>query len=286
MKFLEGWLIYRKKDAERNKHYITFYEAACHKRGVQITLLYFEDFSYGTASDLYLSYGGKPITQQPAFVIMRADVPDFSAHLEKMGYRVFNNARLSSIANDKFKTLQLAGKLGISVPDTRLATVETAREEAAILGYPLVMKPRDGHGGEGVLWVENEESLQRLLKDYNHASFLLQKPVSALGRDLRIYVVGGEIVAAMLRSREDDFRSNYCLGGNASRYELTKAETDIVHRLTETLDIGFAGIDLMFHEGRPVLNEMEDVVGARMLYHLTELDVVDMYIEHIVNRIQ
>ena len=283
---MEGWLIYRKKDAERNKHYIAFYEAACRKRGIQIVLRYFEDFSYGTALDLYLSYRGKEITQKPDFIIMRADVPDFSEYLETMGYSVFNNARFSAIANDKFKTLQLATKLGIKVPITRLATLESAAEEAAFLGYPLVMKPRDGHGGAGVLWVENEESLQRLLKDYNHASFLLQKPVSALGRDLRIYVVGGEVVAAMLRSREDDFRSNYCLGGSASRYELTKAEMDIVHRLTETLDIGFAGIDLMFDEGRPVLNEMEDVVGARMLYHLTELDVVDMYIEHIVNRIQ
>lgn len=282
---MEGWLIYRRRDAERNKHYITFYEEACRRRGINILLRYFEDFSYGTGrTGLFLAYAAGAVTAVPDFVVMRADVPVFSEHLELMGCRVFNNARLSAVANDKLKTLQLAASLQIPVPETRSATHENAMREGAPLGYPLVIKPRDGHGGQDVLWVRDELALQKLLPDYRHTDFLLQRPVSALGRDLRVYIIGGRPVAAMLRSQNKDFRSNYCLGGSARAYALTEAELAIIDKITAALEIDFAGIDFMFHNGRPVLNEIEDVVGARMLYQLTDIDVVDLYVAHIVKK--
>ena len=282
---MEGWLVYRKSEAERNKHYITFYEEACRKRDVTITLKYYEDFSYGAAPEgSALFYQGETVTK-PDFVIMRAEVPEFSEHLDFMGYRLFNNARVSAIANDKFKTLQLAARLNIPVPVTRLAHKENALTEAAALGYPLVIKPRDGHGGHDVLWVEDEKKLKEILQDYDHKTFLLQQPVSDLGRDLRVYIIGGKPVAAMLRSRDDDFRSNYCLGGSAQKFELTDRELTMIKKITSVLEIDYAGIDFMFHEGKSILNEMEDVVGARMLYHLTDIDVVDVYIDHILSKL-
>lgn len=280
---MTGWLIYRKSDARRNHHAIEYYRSACKRREVQICLRYFENFSWGTAEEsLYLAYNGQPETVPPDFVIMRADVPVFSAHLEGLGYRVFNNARLSTVANDKLQTLQLAATLGIPTPVTRLGTKTDALLLGAELGYPLVIKPRDGHGGQDVMWVQDVDALQALLPQYQHETFLLQRPVSALGRDLRVYVVGGRVVAAMLRSCDNDFRSNYCLGGHARRYELSAAETQIVSRLTTAVSMDFVGIDFLFHDGQPILGEIEDVVGARMLYHLTDIDVVDQYVAHIL----
>lgn len=282
---MEAWLIYRKSDAERNKHYIMFYEETCRKYGISITLKYYENFSYGTASESSsLTYEGETLAK-PDFVVMRADEPTFSEHLELMGYRVFNNARVSAIANDKFKTLQLATKLNIPVPITRLSRKENAVTEATALGYPLVIKPRDGHGGQGVLWVDNEEKLLEILENYDYKTFLLQQPVSDLGRDLRVYIIGGKPVAAMLRCQDNDFRSNYCLGGSAQKYELTGRELGMIKKITSVLDIDYAGIDFMFQDGKAILNEMEDVVGARMLYHLTDIDVVDLYIKHIIGKL-
>ncbi len=279
---MEGYLIYRRNDAERNKYYIPFYEKACAKHGATITLKYFEDFSFSTAQESFsLLYQGASLTK-PDFLIMRADEPAFSERLEQMGYRVFNNARVSAIANDKFKTLQLASTLNIPTPITRLANKENALQGSLILGYPLVIKPCDGHGGQDVLWVDSQETLQKILSNYQHETFLLQKPVSDLGKDLRVYILGGKPIAAMLRCRENDFRSNYCLGGSAQKYELTDRELRMIKKITDALDIDYAGIDFMFHEGKAVLNEMEDVVGARMLYHLTDIDVVDLYVKHIV----
>ena len=59
----------------------------------------------------------------------------------------------------------------------------------------------------------------------------------------------------------------------------------IYDKVISLFDIGFVGIDFMFSDGKMILNEIEDVVGARMLYHLTDLDVVDIYVEHILKTI-
>ena len=281
MKEWTGWLIYRKKDAERNQHYIPFYEQAAKKRGATISLRFLESLSF---CDGKLFYENEP-ANLPDFVVMRADVPDLSSALEKQGCPVFNCADFSRVANDKWLTFCRAKEAGIPVPETELATGENAGAIAEKLGYPLVIKPRDGHGGQDVFWVDSEKALQEILKAYAHNSFLLQEPVSDLGKDLRVYAVGGRIVAAMLRSREDDFRSNYCLGGNASCYVLAGEELALVEKVVKTFPSDFAGYDFIFHQGKMVLNEMEDVVGARMLYHLTELDVVDLYVEHILKAI-
>ncbi|MBR5236808.1 MAG: ATP-grasp domain-containing protein [Clostridia bacterium] len=273
------WLIYTREEAERNHHAISFYQQACDKRNIQMFLCYYENFVWGTAnSRSFLSYENKEIKKLPDFVIMRATEPFFSTHLETMGCRVFNSARVSEIANDKLKTLQFTASLGVPTPKTRLATHKTAEAIGTELGFPLVMKPRDGHGGQDVLWIESLSDLSAKLMGYDHENFLLQKPVADLGRDLRVYVVGGEVVCAMLRMRDDDFRSNYCLGGRAEQKTLTREEMHIVRIITDHLPLDFAGIDLLYSNGQPMLGEIEDVVGARMLYHLTDLDVIDQYV--------
>ncbi len=280
-----GWLIYRKQDAERNRHNVTFYEDAAKRQGASIQLYYFENFSYGTSENgLTLFYEGKPI-EKPDFVVMRADEPLFSYQLELMGYRVFNNSQVSLVANDKARTLQVVAGAGVPTPVSRVANHGSAAGIGAELGYPLVIKPRDGHGGIDVLWIKNEASLSETLQNYNHDTFLMQQPVKDLGRDLRVYVVGRQIVAAMLRARDDDFRSNYCLGGSATRYELSCEEEALVNKVIDLFDFGFVGIDFMFSDGQMIFNEIEDVVGARMLYHLTDLDVVDIYVAHILKTI-
>jgi len=284
---MEGFLIYRKEDAARNSHYITMYEEKGKKMGVRVLLRYFEHFSFGAKKGRStLFYQGEPIEQKPDFLIVRADVPLFSKRLESLGFLVFNNAYLSQIANDKEKTLCLAKAHNIPVPETCFATKKTAIELARKLSFPLVIKPLDGHGGADVFMLQNEAELAALIPGYEHARFLLQRPVSELGKDLRVYVVGNRIIAGMLRSRADDFRSNYCLGGTASRYDFSAEELALVNRAISLFDVDYAGFDFMFDQGQMVLNEIEDVVGARMLYHETDIDIVALYLEHIMNKVQ
>ena len=92
------------------------------------------------------------------------------------------------------------------------------------------------------------------------------------------------MVAAVLRE-SDDFRSNYSLGGKATATELTEKEKEIVDKITKIINIDYAGIDLIYHNGEPVFNEIEDPVGARMLYENTDIDIVEIFVKYIVDNL-
>ena len=87
----------------------------------------------------------------------------------------------------------------------------------------------------------------------------------------------------MLRVSEKDFRSNFCLGGKAMEYELSPWEKNEVQKVIDQFNISYAGLDFIFDNGKIIFNEMEDVVGARMLYTYTDIDIVDEYLNFIIN---
>ena len=158
-------------------------------------------------------------------------------------------------------------KNGIEILPTRYSTP------------PFVKKPRDSHGGNGVVMCRNES-------DYDE-NFVCQKPATDLGRDVRVWVLGGKIVASILRVSDTDFRSNYCLGGRAEIYDLSKAETQKVQKIIDLvtpLGAHYYGADFLFDNGRMIFNELEDTVGARMIYDKTDIDIIDMYIKYIKSK--
>lgn len=112
-------------------------------------------------------------------------------------------------------------------------------------------------------------------------NYIIQQASNEPGRDLRVYLVGNKITAAVLRTSDTDFRSNYCLGGTARLYTLSQKERELVQRAVSGLEIGMAGIDFIFHNGEPVFNEIEDTAGARALYALSDYDIVNDYIQYI-----
>ena len=150
---------------------------------------------------------------------------------------------------------------------------------------PCVAKPVDGHGGQGVFLCRDAAEYAAAAESLAGRECVLQRPVSDLGRDLRVYMLGCEPVAACLRISDTDFRSNFCLGGRAELHTLTAEERDYVLRIAAEFDFGLAGIDFIYDGGRPVFNEIEDVVGARMLYALTDIDIADRYLAFILEKI-
>ena len=102
-------------------------------------------------------------------------------------------------------------------------------------------------------------------------------------QDLRVWLLGGEIYGACLRRSDTDFRSNYCLGGSAAVYPLSPAERAQVSDIAALVQADYYAIDFVRHQGRWVFNELEDTVGARMLYDLTSLDPLADYCRYIQN---
>lgn len=255
------WLIYDKFEAERNKRYIDFYFEKCKEKGIEIYLKIVED--------------GIELENLPDVAIVRTMNPALSEQLEKMGVRVCNSSFISRIANDKWNTYEYLSEKGIPMPKTYLAD-----EFFSPPFYPMVLKPAAGKGGRDVQIVNNYGEFAEYRSRVKEKA-IAQEVVSDKGKDLRVYVVGNKIIKAMLRQSDKDFRSNFCLGGQASVYELSPWETEQVKRVMDCFDISYAGLDFIFHNGKIIFNEMEDVVGARMLYTHTDVDIVEKYINFL-----
>lgn len=165
------------------------------------------------------------------------------------------------------------------------------RQKAADFGYPFVLKPAEGHGGQHVSLVTDEAqllaSLQSIIVDYRkhpYRKLLLQRLADVRGRDLRVYFINGEIVTGMLRTAKNagDLCANFSLGGNAEMHTLNREERFIACELAEALPGDYMGVDFVFDKnGAPVFNEFEDVVGARMIYANTDIDMIRLFARHI-----
>lgn len=207
------------------------------------------------------------------FAVMRVYDERLSRALEGRDVRVFNSALVASICNDKWKTFGFYS--GNGVP---LAPTQTAEE--CDLGYPRIVKARHGHGGSEVFFARDESEFDRIVRTCRD-KMIVQPPVGIRGRDLRVYVIGGTPIVAMLRSSDEDFRSNFSLGGRAERHELTEEELSLVSKVYSLLRADFIGIDFIPSENGLILNEIEDVVGCRMVYAYTNIDIIKLFAEHI-----
>lgn len=274
------WLLYDGRDVERNRAYIEMYFKACEKRRIHLQLMVEEELEIQAANGKYRFWKNGEELELPSAVINRTRSFRLAKRLELMGCRVFNNSQLTMLGNDKEMALDYVGRLGGA---TMLSVTGNGIEQT---GYPCVMKTIDGHGGTEVFWIDGRAEYEQRRKQLAGKTFFLQKAATDLGKDLRVYVIGNEIIAAMLRTSRKDFRSNFCLGGNTERYCLSVEERATVQKIVDSLDIDFCGIDFIFDCGKLIFNEIEDVVGARMLYSHTDIDVVELYVEHILRKIQ
>jgi glutathione synthase/RimK-type ligase-like ATP-grasp enzyme len=115
------------------------------------------------------------------------------------------------------------------------------------------------------------------------SDFVLQPLTGNKHQDLRVYVLGTEIIAAVLRTAKEGFKSNFSLGGEVRLYELSEEEIGVVNRIIREFDFGLVGIDFIVgDQGELIFNEIEDVVGSRMLYQCSEINIVRSYLEFIL----
>ena len=154
------------------------------------------------------------------------------------------------------------------------------------LAYPFVVKSVDGHGGEQVFLATDNESFAQAKEKLKGKTYIKQQLSSDTGRDLRVYSIKGKILAGALRTSDTDFRSNFSLGGKATQVKVPKACKKIVKKLYKELRFDFVGIDFIFNQNKPILNEIEDPVGCRMLYSFGGIDVIKEYLKHISRNIK
>ena len=226
---------------------------------------------------------GNALCNPPDFVISRQRNPLLSARLESLGIPVFNNAKVCELCNDKRKTHAFLEGLPLMETEYPVPGIAYIPKR-----YPVVIKPAFGHGGDRVALANDRAEVENALAAILPQPALAQEVASEAGKDLRVYVLFGGIVAAVLRTARSGIVSNFKRGGNVELHTVTKeerslAEAVIARFAAHGAPLCFAGIDLMYHHGAPVVNEVEDVVGSRMLYQVSDMDIITMYVERVAH---
>lgn len=283
-----GWILYGRKEAEYNKHYITMYQEEGKKFDITFEVIIVEELEFGVRNNTwYLEYQGENV-KLPTFAISRAIYPLLSRQLECMKVPVFNGSEIARICNDKALTYQAVASLGIEIIDTTFCKQGKLRDGLSRRDMTTVVKTVDGHGGQQVYLVDPSDSLQvdEVVMDTCNHDTVLQPLVGTEHKDLRVYVIGDTIITAILRKAKEGFKSNFSLGGDVSVYELNKEEREKVQMIIELVKPDMVGIDFIIGDKNELIfNEIEDVVGARMLYQCTDINLVKLYIEHILDHL-
>lgn len=257
------WVLYDRTDLERNAFFAGRLVEEGRRLGMDTEVVLTEDATRLDAPDI---------------VVSRMRDWKLSDALSRGGATVVNCTEVCRICNDKALTYDLLAEEGIphlpySMPGDGLPP-----------GPPWVVKTRDGHGGSGVRMAHDGSEVEGMMLAPGAEGSIVQQVAPVLGRDMRVYVLGGEMIATVMRSSDSDFRANHSLGGRAELCEPPDGAMDIVDRIVDRLDPDFVGIDFLFGENTVYVNEIEDVVGTRMLYELTCLDPARLLMEHVYSK--
>lgn len=220
-----------------------------------------------------------------------------SALLEKSGLRLFNSHAAVRVCDDKMEThLALSGH-GIPMPPT-IPGLLCYNAEAQVspdnidflertLGYPVIVKRSYGSLGKGVYKADDRTELEALCDKLKCTPHLFQKFISSsAGKDVRVIVIGGKVVASMQRKSDTDFRSNLELGGTAKPVEIDDCLRDMCQRTAKILNLDYCGIDVLYGEnGEYLVCEVNSNAFFGGIERVTGVNIARLYAEHIYREI-
>jgi RimK family alpha-L-glutamate ligase len=279
MQQMTGCILYQKGELEKNTRFVTILRDDLLQDGITLVSVCI-DLNV-TQAEIRAQLLALP---QCAFVINRTRSALIAQILESQKIRIYNHSTVTKIANDKLLTARHLATHGIPVMDT---IPFRAEEEAPPFSNPFVIKSADGHGGSEVMLVTDGTSFihvkEQIARCMRKTHWIAQPLCDEPGLDVRVYVLGGEPVLFMKRRNPHSFRSNYSLGGMAEQISPDEELLTLTRKVVESFPCvpDYAGIDFIRHQGHYVCNEIEDVVGARMVYENTDMDIVTEYAAYI-----
>ncbi|WKA52435.1 RimK family alpha-L-glutamate ligase [Planococcus liqunii] len=233
-----------------------------------------------------------------------AALPDFAVLLDKdilLGYflksrgvPVYNDPAIIDLCDNKAtQYIQLAAS-GLPMPRTIIAPkvypnfsiLDSGYFERIIeqLKFPMIIKEGHGSFGMKVYLIEDKAAFYEKVEALRGIDFVFQEFIaSSRGRDIRVNIVGGEIVASMYRHSETDFRANITNGGKASPVGLTEIQKQMALDAADAVGAVFAGVDLLFGENEePLVCEVNAAAHIRNILNVTGVNVADAMIAYIL----
>jgi RimK family alpha-L-glutamate ligase len=237
------------------------------------------------------------VRECPDFVVYWDKDIRIAQLLEQRSIPVFNPANAIALCDDKSLTYLALKRIGVPMPRTIIlpktfpnvgyTNTDFLDAVAESFGFPLVLKESFGSFGQQVYLLHDLQTLREKVLSLAGTPMIVQQMVtSSYGRDIRINIVGDQIVASILReSRNGDFRSNLTLGGGMTAYTPTDAQAQLALTAVRELGLTFAGVDVLFGEDGPLICEVNSNAHFKTTLDCTGVNMADKIFEEIVKRI-
>lgn len=212
-------------------------------------------------------------------------------HFELQGIPTLNSANAFELARDKWQSLQVLAVAGIPVPPSVLGG-ELVSSSGVISQSqaPTVLKTLSGAQGVGVMLAESEKAAESILSTFNAHQIptLAQTFIpEAKGQDIRAFVIGDKVVAAMQRQgKAGDFRANIHQGGSATKITLSDNEKAIAIQATQALGLDVAGVDLIQSPQGTMVLEVNASAGLEMIEKVSGVAIAEMMMAFLKEKIE
>ncbi len=206
---------------------------------------------------------------------------------EMMGTFCVNESVAISRSRDKLRSLQLLSRKGIGLPRTGFAHHPDNIQDVIknVGGAPLVIKLLEGTQGIGVVLAETNKAAESVIEAFMglKANIMVQEFIEeAKGADIRCFVVGNKVIAAMKRqAKEGEFRSNLHRGGSAQLVRLSKEERATAVNAAKVMGLNLCGVDILQSKNGPVVMEVNSSPGLEGIELATGKDVAGMIFDFI-----
>jgi ribosomal protein S6--L-glutamate ligase len=206
---------------------------------------------------------------------------------EVMGVYSVNESVAVSRARDKLRSLQLLARAGIGLPVTGFAHSPDDIQDlvAMVGGAPLVIKLLEGTQGVGVVLAETQNAAESVIEAFRGLDtyILAQEFIKeAGGSDIRCFVIGEKVVAAMMRTaKEGEFRSNLHRGGTSQVVRITPEERSTAVRAAKRMGLNVAGVDILRSNHGPVVMEVNSSPGLQGIEKSTGKDLASQIIDFV-----
>lgn len=230
-----------------------------------------------TGIDVIIPRIGASVTQYGAAVIQHFDI-------QAVPSLISSTALIRS--RDKLRSLQLISKSGIGIPKSVFARHPKADDVKQLIsevgGTPVILKLLEGTHGTGVIKADSISSAKSAVEAFSgiKEDLIVQEFIAeAGGKDLRVFVVDGEVVGAMERTgAEGEFRSNLHKGGTAKTIELDEKVEKAAIESARLLGLSVAGVDLLVSSRGPLVIEVNSSPGLQGIERATGVDIADKII--------
>lgn len=224
-----------------------------------------------------------------------------NALLEKDNIRCFNTYSAIENCDDKMMTYTILENNNIKMPSTISGIMNAGIEKIdnftcskqlkdyveTDLGYPFIVKKSNSKGGRDIYKINNRNDLEDICNKLNGSQYLFQQFISDnTGKDIRVPVIGGNVVGSFMRINENDFRSNITLGGRAIPYEISNDYKEVAEKVAKILKLDYCSVDFFVsNDKEPLICEVNPDPALKSIEKLLDKNVAKIFIEHIVDNV-